>query len=75
MSDLASRITKPDAAPAAADSEAKPAQTAPAADNPADGAGPGLVESNYDVEVKLSDLQNDAQNPLYSVSAFEDLGL
>ncbi len=40
-----------------------------------DTAPPGLIESTYDVEVKLSDLQNDAQNPLFSVQSFEQLGL
>ncbi|KAH8905644.1 DEAD-domain-containing protein [Coniochaeta sp. PMI_546] len=37
--------------------------------------GSGLIESNYDVEVKLGDLQNDAESPLYSVTSFEQLGL
>jgi ATP-dependent RNA helicase DDX19/DBP5 len=35
----------------------------------------GLIESNFDVEVKLSDLQNDTESPLYSVTSFEQLGL
>jgi len=34
-----------------------------------------LVENEYEVEVKLSDLQNDQESPLYSVSSFEQLGL
>jgi ATP-dependent RNA helicase DDX19/DBP5 len=37
--------------------------------------GSNLQESEYDVEVKLSDLQADPNNPLYSVKSFEDLGL
>ncbi len=79
MADLASRITRPDDAPAqeAGDvSTAIPTDTAAdiPADVPADGAQ-GIVESTYDVEVKLSDLQADTESPLYSVASFEQLGL
>ncbi len=78
MADLASRITKPDAKATASSSAAAPALVpAPATgaqhDGPADGTG--LLESTYDVEVKLSDLQSDEANPLYSVQSFEQLGL
>ncbi|KAK4141299.1 P-loop containing nucleoside triphosphate hydrolase protein [Dichotomopilus funicola] len=83
MADLASRITKPSDAPAADAAPAAPAATATAADSTAaekpidDGANSvGLVQSTYDVEVKLSDLQADKDSPLYSgVSSFEELGL
>ena len=61
MADLASRITKPEDA----------ATEAPAAAEPES----GLNESTYEVEVKLSDLQNDANSPLYSAATFEQLGL
>ncbi|KAI9742298.1 MAG: RNA helicase required for poly(A+) mRNA export [Claussenomyces sp. TS43310] len=37
--------------------------------------GSALQEGEYDVEVKLSDLQADVNNPLYSVSSFENLGI
>lgn len=37
--------------------------------------GSALQEPDYSVEVKLSDLQADPNNPLYSVKSFEDLGL
>lgn len=37
--------------------------------------GSNLQEPEYDVEVKLSDLQDDPNNPLYSVKNFSDLGL
>lgn len=37
--------------------------------------GSSLQEPEYQVEVKLSDLQADPNNPLYSVKSFEDLGL
>ncbi|KAF7713760.1 Uncharacterized protein PECH_008196 [Penicillium ucsense] len=72
---LADRITKPEEA----------AQPAPTTESPEgslveDGAskksqGSGLQETDYDVEVKLSDLQADPNNPLFSVKSFEDLGL
>jgi ATP-dependent RNA helicase DDX19/DBP5 len=88
MADLASRITKPAEAPAspAATPVGSPAAGAPAvvaADAPSssieaqvDGAnGGGLIESTFDVEVKLSELQADTDSPLYSVSSFEQLGL
>ncbi|KAL2802714.1 P-loop containing nucleoside triphosphate hydrolase protein [Aspergillus granulosus] len=71
---LADRISKPD--------ETKPAETPEAAtDNgQTDGAagqmgGSDLHEPEYTVEVKLSDLQADPNNPLFSVKNFEDLGL
>lgn len=34
-----------------------------------------LEEPDYTVAVKLSDLQADPNNPLFSVKSFEDLGL
>ena len=37
--------------------------------------GSDLQEPEYNVEVKLSDLQADPNNPLYSVKNFADLGL
>jgi ATP-dependent RNA helicase DDX19/DBP5 len=37
--------------------------------------GSGLAEPEYDVEVKLADLQADPNNPLYSVKEFKDLSL
>lgn len=37
--------------------------------------GSNLQEPEYNVEVKLSDLQADPNNPLYSVKNFSDLGL
>ena len=46
----------------------------------ADGAaepqnGSKLQEPEWDVEVKLADLQGDPNNPLFSIKKFEDLGL
>lgn len=35
----------------------------------------GLKQAEYDVEVKLSDLQGDTDSPLYSISSFEELGM
>lgn len=37
--------------------------------------GSGLQEPEFDVEVKLSDMQADPNNPLFSSQSFEDLGL
>ena len=37
--------------------------------------GSKLEEPEYDVSVKLSDMQADPNNPLYSVKSFEELGL
>jgi ATP-dependent RNA helicase DDX19/DBP5 len=37
--------------------------------------GTQLQEPEYDVEVKLADLQGDPNNPLFSIQKFEDLGL
>lgn len=35
----------------------------------------GLDEPEFDVNVKLADLQDDPNNPLYSVKTFEELNL
>ncbi|SPQ22087.1 1f096a19-f267-440a-b2a3-019c21abfb58 [Thermothielavioides terrestris] len=74
MADLASRISKPSDAPA---SDAPAPAEGNGTEQPIDdGLNRGLIESSYDVEVKLSDLQNDTDNPLASgVSSFEELGL
>ena len=37
--------------------------------------GSVLQESEYSVQIKLADLQDDPNNPLYSVSTFEELNL
>jgi ATP-dependent RNA helicase DDX19/DBP5 len=37
--------------------------------------GSVLHDGQYDVEVKLSDLQGDVDSPLYSAKSFEELGL
>lgn len=34
-----------------------------------------LIQSSYEVQVKLADLQADPNSPLYSVKSFEELGL
>ncbi|CAK7204091.1 RNA helicase required for poly(A+) mRNA export [Sporothrix eucalyptigena] len=67
MTDLASRITRPDGD--------KPAQDASTADKPIEDDAPGLVQNTYEVEVKLSGLQGESDNPLSTVSSFEELGL
>lgn len=66
MADLASRITQPGvqaSEPVAVEAE-KPAEEASK-----------LLENNYDVEVQLSDIQNNTDNPLGSVHTFDELGL
>ncbi|KAI5286856.1 RNA helicase required for poly(A+) mRNA export [Ascosphaera acerosa] len=73
------------AEPASTDENAKPAPpqpqpaATPAAIPQVDGAatttGDSLQEPEYDVHVKLSDIQADPNNPLYSIKSFEDLGL
>ncbi|EKD15293.1 uncharacterized protein L3040_001660 [Drepanopeziza brunnea f. sp. 'multigermtubi'] len=37
--------------------------------------GSGLHDAQYEVEVKLSDIQGDESSPLFSVSTFESLGI
>ncbi|CAD6582702.1 MAG: RNA helicase required for poly(A+) mRNA export [Tremellales sp. Tagirdzhanova-0007] len=44
-----------------------------AADAPMSDAGSGLDSTEFQVEVKLADLQADPNSPLYSIQAFEDL--
>nr|POE49249.1 atp-dependent rna helicase dbp5 [Quercus suber] len=39
------------------------------------GGSDGLDEPAFDVKVTLSDLQEDPQNPLYSVKTFDELNL
>ena len=36
---------------------------------------PSIYEPTYDVDVKLSDVQADPNNPLYSIKSFDELGL
>lgn len=40
-----------------------------------DMGGSGLHDAQYEVEVKLSDLQGDVNSPLFSVKTFEELGM
>ena len=37
--------------------------------------GSELQEPDYEVEIKLADMQLDPNNPLYSIKSFEELGL
>jgi ATP-dependent RNA helicase DDX19/DBP5 len=76
---LASRITRDEPAAAATDSTAESSKPEPAV-GATDGAteelnGSKLDEPEYDVEIKLADLQGDPNNPLYSVKSFEELNL
>lgn len=56
------------------------AEPTPQAEGQVDGAaepfrGSQLHEPDYQVEVKLADMQADPNNPLYSATSFEQLGL
>lgn len=69
MADLASRITKP------SDAASPPAEAA-AESNGAPGAGgPGLWDSDANVQVSLTDLQSDESTPFHSATTFKDLNL
>ena len=35
----------------------------------------GVIEPNYEVEIKLADIQANPNDPLYSIKSFEQLGL
>ncbi|KAL1968414.1 hypothetical protein VTN77DRAFT_1943 [Rasamsonia byssochlamydoides] len=72
---LEDRITKPDATTSAPEQNEQPKDTSEKDGAPEALGGSNLQESDYTVEVKLSDLQADPNNPLYSVSSFEELGL
>lgn len=77
MSDLASRITKPEDKVEDKPAEA-PAATAAAEDAPVQAeaaAETGLQEPEWDVEVSLSDLQNNEATPFHSATSWQDLGL
>lgn len=58
----------------AAESSLSAAQTDGAAELNPNGAA-RLQEPEHDVEVKLSDMQADPNNPLFSIKTFDDLGL
>lgn len=81
---LDSRITRSDAG----ETPAVPEAAQPTAEKKeddlssaqGDGASPslngsGLQEPEYDVDVKLSDLQADPNNPLFSIKSFEELNI
>jgi hypothetical protein len=53
----------------------QPAPAAPQTDSAAPGPASNLQESGYDVEVQLSDLQEDKEHPLGSATTFQELGL
>ncbi|KAH7011565.1 ATP-dependent RNA helicase DBP5 [Ilyonectria destructans] len=85
MADLASRITDPKegaADPPAAPPAAPPAEEVAEDAAPAqvDGAveelgGSGLQEPEWDVEVSLSELQNNEATPFHSATTWQDLNL
>ncbi|KAJ9638912.1 RNA helicase required for poly(A+) mRNA export [Coniosporium apollinis] len=81
---LESRITLPSATETASEpqtSTTDPEKTESTVEKaqhdgaPTEMHGSELREPEYDVDVKLSDLQADPNNPLHSVKTFEELGL
>lgn len=58
--------------PKADESSLPEAQTDGAAETQDDSL---IHATQYEVEVKLSDLQGDVNSPLHSISSFEDLGM
>jgi ATP-dependent RNA helicase DDX19/DBP5 len=40
-----------------------------------DHGGSSLHDAQYDVEVKLSDIQGDVNSPLHSISSFDEIGM
>lgn len=77
---LASRITRDEPVTAEPTTPAETAKT-DVVEGRTDGASEGLNgstlkdEVEYEVEVKLIDIQGDPNSPLYSVKRFEDLNL
>lgn len=70
-----SSTEEPTAAPP---TEEKPAEESSVAQAQVDGSGPpgngsNMVETEFNVEVKLADMQADPNNPLFSAKTFEEL--
>ncbi|KAI5310591.1 RNA helicase required for poly(A+) mRNA export [Ascosphaera atra] len=83
-SSLESRVSKPEEAGKEETKQEDKQETKPEAkqeskisqvDGAATTTGDNLNEPEYDVQVKLSDIQADPNNPLYSIKSFADLGL
>jgi ATP-dependent RNA helicase DDX19/DBP5 len=75
---LASRITRDP--PSESTQQTESDANVGVGNSQADGAptslgGRGLREPEYDVEIKLADMQADPNNPLYSVKSFQELNL
>lgn len=67
---LESRMSK-DEAPAASEQSGQKDGATP----PSDTKEPNLVDTEFEVEVKLADMQADPNNPLFSAKSFEELQL
>lgn len=81
-SDLAGLISDLDVSKAPGSKESSTEETTSAetdkkepAEEPAQQQDSSLIQSTYEVKVKLADLQADPNSPLYSVKSFEELGL
>ena len=75
---LASRITRDP--PAESTTQPESSANGGVGNSQVDGAptsmgGRGLQEPEYEVEIKLADMQADPNNPLYSVKSFDELDL
>lgn len=76
-----SSAEEPTTAPTAEETPAEtPAEESSAAQAQVDGSGPpgngsNMVETEFNVEVKLADMQADPNNPLFSAKTFEELKL
>lgn len=83
MSDLASRITKPDepakkvdwAESVEADENKQQEEAEAAAGAVEELGGSGLHEPEWDVEVSLSELQANEATPFHSATQWQDMGL
>ena len=80
MSDLASRVTEPNEKKedtvAAADVPATDATAGGQADGTVEElGGSGLQEPEWDVEISLSELQQNEATPFHSAQQWDDLGL
>ena len=76
--ETAEAVTKPEASAVNAQAENEMSELSnvqtDGASGPAGGSS-GIYDPSYEVNVKLSDLQANPDDPLYSIKSFEELGL
>ncbi len=71
----AAKSSQPPAVDAKAEKEGSVSEAQTDGATEALNGGSGIYEPSYEVDVKLSDLQADPNNPLNSIKSFEELGL